>query len=59
MNRDGTLSLVQIGEAFNITAPYALGDLYHNNPYYTDGPDSGIVSMNRFRNTSGGTIWTN
>jgi hypothetical protein len=54
MNRDGTLSLVQIGEAFNITAPYALGDLYHNNPYYTDGPDSGIVSMNRFRNTSGG-----
>ena len=38
MNRDGPLSLGDIGSAFGDSPSHSLSELYHDNPYYTDAP---------------------
>ena len=54
MDRDGVLTLGDIGEALNMMVPYSLGDLYHNNPYYTDAPSSGVITIGDIKDTSSG-----
>jgi hypothetical protein len=54
MDRDGVLTLGDIGEALNMMVPYSLGDLYHNNPYYTDTPSSGVITIGDIKDTSAG-----
>jgi|UniRef100_A0A6C0JDD1 hypothetical protein len=54
MNRDGPLSLGDIGSAFGDSPSHSLSELYHDNPYYTDAPSSGEISIGDFINTSAG-----
>jgi hypothetical protein len=54
MNRDSSLSLKTIGDAFGDTGSYSLSEYYHANPYYTDAPDSGSISIGDIKNTSAG-----
>tara|TARA_B110000483_G_scaffold54873_1_gene68482 strand:+ start:273 stop:2108 length:1836 start_codon:yes stop_codon:yes gene_type:complete len=54
MNRDGALSLGDIGNAFGDSTPNSLSEFYHDNPYYTDAPSSGAISIGDIRQTSAG-----